>query len=220
MRIFIIVLSLLFLSCASYKSFITSDNICNYNSSLFYIKNEEYSASNIDYKNKKKNFVLFENKEELEKLILWGNEEPITVTKYMKKSRIGKSIEYDYSTGKILNIEFFYLDGLINIGQSKYFDEQGNITKVIDHETGYKICWKEAIEIVKHKFRRKLAKYDSVSYVLYRPNKLDFPNHRPRWSVGIIEYPEDKIDETTYYKIDGITGKYLGKYTLRMGMHN
>ena len=37
------------------------------------------------------------------------------------------------------------------------------------------------------------------------------------WSIGIVPEPDDKIGETTYYKIDGVTGKYLGKYTLRMG---
>ncbi|WP_158447902.1 hypothetical protein, partial [Aquimarina longa] len=88
--------------------------------------------------------------------------------------------------------------------------------KVIDHEKGYTICWAEAIEIVKDELKEQLAQYDSVNYVLQRPDLNRTPDAPAIWSVGIAPIPDDNNLETIYHKIDGVTGKYLGKYTVRM----
>ena len=131
------------------------------------------------------------------------------------KKKIKKITNYD-GLGRIIWTKLIYVNGNEEINVETYYNNFGTITKTIDHEKGYNICWAEAIEIVKQKFKNKLSKYDSVEYVLQRVDLNEFPNEKPVWSVGIVPDPDDKIGETTYYKIDGVTGKYLGKFTARM----
>ena len=104
-----------------------------------------------------------------------------------------------------------YQSGLVYLGKETLFDEQGNITKVIDHEKGYKICWAQAIEIVKQHIGNKYGDHDDISFILSRTNTNKSPNIQPRWSVGIYR---EEVEPTPYYRVDGITGKIVGKYKI------
>jgi hypothetical protein len=180
--------------------------VCHFNDAFFNIPENESEILPAD--------TTFIDNKNLKKEVLDLGDNEITIKITNKKLNIGKWIRY--KNGKIKKYRFEYENGVAKIQEERFYDENGNVTKTIDHEKGYNLCWAEAIEIVKQKLKNELSKYDSVEYVLQRVDLNEFPNEKPVWSVGIVPEPDDKIGETTYYKIDGVTGKYLGKFTARM----
>lgn len=194
------------------KKIINTNNICEYDNPIFTITKEELKF------NKKKYDSILSIKGSLiiksDSLITEIQHDLYGITDL--KTNLTKWINY-HDNGNISSVAFFLRDSSSSeIGLENYYNELCNLIKTIDHEKGYKI-WAEAIEIIKQKLKNSLSKYDSVEYILQRVDLIEFPNEKPMWSIGIVPEPDDKIGETTYYKIDGVTGKYLGKYTLRMG---
>ena len=52
-----------------------------------------------------------------------------------------------YSTSKKINYTFYSIGK--PLGKEYHFDEAGNITKVIDNDKGFPICWQQALFIAK-----------------------------------------------------------------------
>lgn len=210
-----ILLFLIFQSCSSQEQFIENNDICHFSDIIFEITKEEFKFNKKEYDSILSIKGVIIKKNVRLKIEIQNN----LVGKTDKKTNLTKWIYY-HPNGNIKSIAFFpRKSSNTEIGKETQFDKQGNVIQTIDHEKGYKICYAEAIEIVKQKLKNKLSKYDSVEYVLKRVDLNEFPNEKPMWSVGIVPKPDDKIGETTYYKIDGVTGKYMGKFTVRM-VHN
>lgn len=209
--IFIAIVINLFLSCNGHKSIVANTSLCEFDDT---IAKEEMFFDKRKYLKEKD--TIKDDEVYIRRYYTHPTHKTIVVVQTNKQTNIDKNIVYS-KEGKIIGVWFNYRDE--SIGREIDYNEQGNITKVVDHDKGYKICWAQAIEIVKQKFENRVSKYDSINYVLERVDLNEFPDERPIWSVGVAPEPDDKPGETTYYKIDGVTGKYLGKLTLRMGKH-
>ena len=61
---------------------------------------------------------------------------------------LNQSISYDFFTKNIAYC-YYNLGGNKCIGKEYHFDEAGNITKVIDNDKGFPICWQQALFIAK-----------------------------------------------------------------------
>lgn len=61
---------------------------------------------------------------------------------------LNQSISYDFFTKNIAYC-YYNLGGNKSIGKEYHFDEAGNITKVIDNDKGFPICWQQALFIAK-----------------------------------------------------------------------
>ena len=117
-----------------------------------------------------------------------------------------------------------YIDSDIDgdyIGKKTEYDQQGKITKVIDYEKGYQICWLEAIEIVKQIAKKDINKYKVTSFNLLRNDLNEFPNLKPEWDVtlnGNEEYEEKSHSKEgkKIYVIDGVTGKLIRTYRFKI----
>ncbi|WP_062058763.1 hypothetical protein [Aquimarina longa] len=211
----VLLLCTLTVACQSNKSFI-KDDLCGFNDPIFTISDDEKTFDVEKYREqlKKRELVLKDNDTFKTRFYMYKDGE-ITNKQTNKQTNIAKWILYK-KKGTIKRVRFIYLNSLLEIGKETNYDTLGNISKVIDHEKGYTICWAEAIEIVKDELKEQLAQYDSVNYVLQRPDLNRTPDAPAIWSVGIAPIPDDNNLETIYHKIDGVTGKYLGKYTVRM----
>ncbi|WP_103867096.1 hypothetical protein [Aquimarina sp. I32.4] len=206
-------------ACNSTKEFVNNDTLCNYDDPIFTITKDEmtFDVNKYDSILKFQNLII-ESTNEYEKKYyrrqpIGSKEVTYSSKQTNKQTNKQKYIGY-YPNGKIWYTRFSHSKYDIYFKEETVYDSQGNITKVIDHEKGYNICWEQAIAIVQHKLRHQLAKYDTVAYILYRSDLNESPNDPPIWSVGIKPIPDDKQSETVYYKIDGVTGKYLGKIKL------
>ena len=102
-----------------------------------------------------------------------------------------------------------YKDASDYIGKKTEYDQQGNITKVIDHEKGYQICWAEAIEIVKKIAKKDIKKYNITGFNLSHTNLNEYPKEKPVWRISLDGNEEYEIKDTKVYWIDGVTGKYI-----------
>ncbi len=211
MRFIILITYLSLVSCNSYKQFENSDKICRYVDKFYSISNQEKKLSKEVFSQleQKKQVTIIKKKLEEEYSFLNNGDVFRLITN--KSINIIKSIHY--KNKYIYQIEFTYSNGNLPIGKETYFDEQGNITKVIDHEKGYKICWAEMIAIMKKRYRSLIRKYEIHTFNLSRVNLNDFPEAKPRWTVtmeGNEAYEQKGYDEgQKHYSFDGVTGKYL-----------
>ena len=173
-------------SCVSInKDYLINDVICNYNDSIFYASKDELKIDLNILKQEKNNdgdIVITENKV-YKNLYYTLSSNSIWNRQINKPLRIVKSIKYR----KNGTIEFctIYFNGKSKIFNETYYDEQGNITKVIDYEKGYTICWAEAIEIVKKIAKRDIEKYEVTGFNLKHTNLNKFPNVKPEWVISL-----------------------------------
>ncbi len=208
----------LFFSCASVpKVFIQTDDICHYDDSIFNVTKQHSDFSNA---------LLVDTVKQGRTTIMDNDTLSISLTKSPsgfiwkkitnKTLNIGCWITY-YKTGEISNIKYVYTNGHSPLFKESHFDEQGNITKVIDYEKGYNICWAEAIEIVKKKERRLIEKYQITEFYAVHNDLNEFPDAPPVWVIGLSVGNEDFMEDkrkngTRKYRVDGVTGKILGMY--------
>ncbi|MGG6232429.1 hypothetical protein [Tenacibaculum sp. SDUM215027] len=125
-----------------------------------------------------------------------------------KQLKISKWIDYR-KDGSIKSSQFIYLNGNKPVFKETHYNEQGNITKVIDYEKGYNICWAEAIAIVKKIAKKDIEKYEVTGFNLSHNNLNEFPNVKPEWQVTLDGNEEYKLKGVKVYRIDGVTGKFL-----------
>ncbi len=220
MRFFTLLLSVILMSCKSSYQFRESDTICNYNNNIF-----SKLQNNLDLN-------LYKEKLDIEDVILSDNDLFIselykTSSRYVysttdKLNNIIRISMYDFEANKLKSY-FMYKNGAFKIYKSKIFDEEGNIVKIIDHEKGYDICWKEAITIIKKVARKEIKKYEVTTFNLQRIDINEFPKEKPLWSVslnGNEAYQSKEFnDGYIFYEIDGVTGKFLGKRILKQISH-
>jgi|GEM_PF-2666077 len=213
MRLIYIYVSLLFVSCASApRDYLTSNSICNYNNSIFKITENEMS---FDVNRLKERELILVDNEYFESRIFSHENGVITYKQNNRKLNIGKWINYD-KNGRIKSSSFLYLNGTKEIGKETYYNREGEITKVIDHEKGYKICWAEAIEIIKKIAKKDIKKYKINKFNLLRTNLNEFPDANPEWRVSMKGNEEYNERDTKFYVIDGVTGKLNRTYKTRL----
>ncbi len=212
MRYFLICFSIIILlfGCASVpKEYLDNDNICHYDDLIFNISKEELTID-LDLleqlKQSKKDTILVDNK--LFKNEFWYSKNEITNKQTKKETNINKYLYYN-NDGRI-ELSCFTYNNIYLLAKETHYDEQGNITEVIDYEKGYNICWAEAIEIVKRVAKKEIEKYEVTGFNLsFRVDLNKFPNEKPEWGITLIGNEEYELKPVTVYWIDGITGKFL-----------
>ena len=184
--LFSILLFFLLFSCKGYKNI---PNECDYNyfptkeemvlDSLTYPLEEKVVISNKTYRNFKSSF----NKN-INYLTIDIDTLGITLTKFIEYYN-AKIKEASYNLGSDL------------IGKSYHFDENGNITKVINNDKRFRICWQQALFIAK-----KYAGKGAFEWMIGK----DFYKKRNAWE---IYYRKNK---TPYFLvIDAQTGEIVRK---------
>ncbi|SUB88659.1 Uncharacterised protein [Porphyromonas macacae] len=123
---------------------------------------------------------------------------------YMKKTGMRKIISYD-STGRISDAYFKYSEA--HIGPRYDFDEHGNITDSIDTDTGYTICWAQAMAIGKAHAGHKMHKTEP-NWVLGKEEQ----NGRHYWNF----FYDDKQRKIKRLLIDAETGKVVKEYKVEI----
>lgn len=213
MRLLYFLISLFLVSCNSVpKEYLVSNSICNYNDPVFEVTKDElnFKYHSLDSILSEKGALYIENDSltiEIQKNLIGKTD---------KKTKITKWINY-HSNSKIKSISFFLRNSSqTEIGKEKYYNQQGDITKVINYEKGYKICWAEAIEIVKKIARRDIKKYDIDRFYLSRTDLNEFPNSNPEWRISMKGNEEYNERNTKFYVIDGVTGKLNRTYKTRL----
>ncbi len=214
--------SILFISCSSLpKEYLTTNSSCYYNDPIFKITKDEMVFDVKKYKDTlDKGRLVFTKRNNLKNNFHKSKDGSITFKQTNKRLNIQRTIEYD-KKGNILLSYFKYLNGSSYLKKETTYDQQGNITKVIDYEKGYQICWTEAIEIVKQIAKKDIKKYNVTSFNLLRNDMNEFPDLKPEWEItlnGNEEYEEKKYSKKgkKIYIIDGITGNLTNIKTIRM----
>ena len=181
----IILLLLLLVSCKTYKNvscefdyFPTKDEMVL--DSITYPLNQNISIGHKTYRNFKSSF----NKN-INYLAIDIDTLDVILTKYI-----------DFNNGKI-KLTNFTISKSRSIGKEYHFDENGNVTKVIDNDEGFAICWQQALFIAK-----KYAGKDAFEWMIGK----DFYKERNAWE---IYYRKNK---TPYFLvIDAQTGEIVRK---------
>ncbi len=215
--------SILFISCSSLpKEYLTTNSSCYYNDPIFKITKDEmvFDIKKYGKKLEEGDLVLVDNQNFKNEYYKWKGDSKITNSQINKSLNIKKLIKYD-EKGNILFSYFKYLNGSTYLKNETSYDQQGNITKVIDYEKGYQICWTEAIEIVKQIAKKDIKKYNVTSFNLLRNDMNEFPDLKPEWEItlnGNEEYEEKKYSKKgkKIYIIDGITGNLTNTKAIRM----
>lgn len=223
MRYFLICFfTFLCIGCSSVpKEYLSNDAICHYNDPIFKISDDELVLKpNIieQLKNNEGSLIVIDN-EEFKSRFYTLKSKQITNKQTNKQLGIGKWIRYRQN-GTIRWVFNLYLNGDSKIVKETHYDEKGNITKVIDYEKGYNICWAEAIEIVKKIAKKEIEKYEITEFYAVHNNLNEFPDVQPFWSIGLLKGNEKYEDiknrkGTRRYRIDGVTGKLLKKYRIK-----
>ena len=183
--LFSLLLFFLLLSCKTYKNvscefdyFPTKDEMVL--DSITYPLNQNISIGHKTYRNFKSSF----NKN-INYLAIDIDTLDVILTKYI-----------DFNNGKI-KLTNFTISKSRNIGKEYHFDENGNVTKVIDNDEGFAICWQQALFIAK-----KYAGKDAFEWMIGK----DFYKERNAWE---IYYRKNK---TPYFLvIDAQTGEIVRK---------
>ncbi|USD23866.1 hypothetical protein [Flagellimonas marinaquae] len=210
--LYILLLSIFFTDCVSIpKGYVANDNTCHYNDPIFKINKEELTLNqNIlnQLKNKEGDLVLVDNESFKNEYYKFSNGGILNL-KTDKTLNIDKNIGF-YPNGKIKYLFFEYTNGYKKIFKEFDYNEQGEITKVIDYEKGYNICWTEAIEIVKKIAKKDIEKYKITQFNLpFRVDLNKFTNEKPEWGVMLEKNENYEPKENKVYWIDGVTGKFL-----------
>ena len=179
-----ILLLLLLISCKTYKSvsceydyFPTKEEMVL--DSITYPLEEKVVIGNKTYRNFKSSF----NKN-VNYLTIDIDTLGVILTKYI-----------DFNNGKI-KLTNFTISKSGNIGKEYHFDKNGNVTKVIDNDEGFAICWQQALFIAKKNTGKK-AKEWKIS------KDFDDDKNKKYWEVYYFE------DRTRFLVIDAQTGEIV-----------
>ena len=184
--LFSLLLFFLLLSCKTYKSV-----SCEYD--YFPTKDEMVLDSNL----LRKSVDLGKEKVINKHIKMWVNKTIKGYTKYIDIDTLGIELNrfVVYTPSKKIDYTFFSLGPYI--GKEYHFDENGNVTKVIDNDEGFAICWQQALFIAK-----KYAGKDAFEWMIGK----DFYKERNAWE---IYYRKNK---TPYFLvIDAQTGEIVRK---------
>ena len=117
-------------------------------------------------------------------------------TKYIDIDTLGIELNrfVVYTPSKKIDYTFFSLGPYI--GKEYHFDENGNVTKVIDNDEGFAICWQQALFIAKKNTGKK-AKEWKIS------KDFDDDKNKKYWEVYYFE------DRDRFLVIDAQTGEIV-----------
>ena len=203
------------LSCNSVrKTYVTNNNLCQYDDSIFKIHENELKLNDSILKQlkSKKDITLVDNNFYKNRFYTLESTQ-ITNKQTNKRLNVGKWIRY-WPNGSIRWVFNLYLNGSKKIFKETQYDKNGKITQVINYEKGYNICYAEAIAIVKKVAKRKIKKYQITEFNLSHNNLNKFPNVKPEWQITFTKNNESISNPIKVYKIDGVTGKFLGTYKI------
>ncbi len=204
------------LSCNSArKTYVTNNNLCQYDDPIFNISKDELRLHDTilkQLKTLKKNITLTNNNVFLNEYKYY-KDELLTNRQTNKQLNVSKYLRYTHQ-GLLKWVEFEYDNGYKNIYNEIDYDENGNIINTLDYEKGYNICYAEAIAIVKKVAKRKIKKYQITEFNLSHNNLNKFPNVKPEWQITFTKNNESISNPIKVYKIDGVTGKFLGTYKI------
>ncbi len=209
--LYLLLLSIFFTNCASVpKDYVANDNTCHYNDPIFKITKEELVLNpNILKQSKDENGdIIISDNENYKNLFSVLSSGSIANYQTNKQLGIDKWILYRKNR-TIKRVSFVYLNGTKPIYKETHYNEQGKVTKVIDYEKGYNICWAEAIEIVKKIAKKDIEKYQITGFNLSHNNLNEFPNAKPEWQITLDGNEEYERKPIKVYRIDGVTGKFL-----------
>lgn len=144
--------------------------------------------------------------------------------KYYKQKEIEKWLFYTIG-GKLEHVKYVYAYNTnVNLFKEYFFDDNGNITKTVDYEKGFSICWEEAIEICKKQIgEKKLKRLNIKNFYLYRvdgSNPYNHPGVKPLWIVWPLtnkgnnhedRYLKGKNNGKLSYCVDGVSGELIKK---------
>ena len=204
-------------SCTSVPvEYLEQDNICNYKESIFHVSKDELKIDlNILKQRKNSDITITDSKvyKNRYSTLSSGN-----IINYQtdKRTNIGKWLTYR-SNGTIKTSEIYHLEKTVKIFKETHYDKEGNVTKVIDYEKGYNICWAEAIEIVKKIAKRDIEKYGITEFYVNHTNLNKQPDVKPIWFVSLKGDEDFKNKTVKHYQIDGVTGKLLKTIKVKKG---
>ena len=183
--LFSLLLFFLLLSCKTYKSV-----SCEYD--YFPTKDEMVLDSNLLRKS-----VDLDKEKVINKHIKMRVNKTIKgYTKYIDIDTLGIELNrfVVYTPSKKIDYTFFSLGPYI--GKEYHFDENGNVTKVIDNDEGFAICWQQALFIAKKNTGKK-AKEWKIS------KDFDDDKNKKYWEVYYFE------DRDRFLVIDAQTGEIV-----------
>jgi hypothetical protein len=209
------------LSCNSVrKTYVTNNNLCQYDDSIFKIHENELKLNDSILKQlkSKKDITLVDNNFYKNRFYTLESTQ-ITNKQTNKRLNVGKWIRY-WPNGSIRWVFNLYLNGSKKIFKETQYDKNGKITQVINYEKGYNICYAEAIAIVKKVAKHKIKKYQITEFFAIHRDLNEFPDAKPEWHVGLSKGNEKYEDEyhkngQFRYRIDGVTGKVFEKYRIK-----
>lgn len=192
---------------------------CNYNDSIFKLLPYEMTFDIEKYKVESMtgyDRILVDN--ENYKSYFRKSTDRIYYNQTNRKNKVDKSIYY-YYTGKIERIVLYYQpyeeSGSIEIGSSTIFNPDGTVQEIYNYDKGYKICYDEAISIVKKIVGVKKIKKYELKFSVGRVDLNQFTKSKAEWYVGVRGndefYKKNKKSYLITYVIDGISGKFLTK---------
>ena len=199
------------LSCTTRKGIIKRNTTCLFDNPIFKIEKGDLSFDSKRYDSilSKKGKHSVNTKKYIERI----QSKKIWLTD--RKNKLTKKIKYNNSN-RIEQV-YFYLKQSTStkIGKEYFFNANSEITKTIDHEKGYSICWVEAIGILKKIERKTIKKHHIETFILNRVDLNEFPHAKPEWTIAM----EGDIEGDYIYKryvIDGATGKLIKTYTVNV----
>ncbi len=209
----LILLSFVLIGCIPYKDYLANDDLCDFDDSIFTLKEDERYFDVVKYKsaidsslNTRGRYVLLDNDKFKTSIRVFPS---YWISKKVldKKNFVRKKIFYD-SLGGIRSFYVRYKNNSDNIGVKIEFNEDSSIKKLKDNRKleNYPICYKEALAIV----MRKKRKRDSITGL----RKSTF-NYRGKkyfvWKVFMKVPKRFGKGKSRYFNLDAQTGKILTK---------
>jgi len=210
---YILFISFSLFSCTSIpKGYLNDDINCNYDDPIFYVSKDELlidSGTSVILKENNGDYTLLDNSNYKSRFVMLSNDDIIN---YKTNKNIGIEKWLLYRKNRTIKSSQIKINGNDNLFKEIHYDKQGNITKVIDFEKGYRICYSEAIEIVKKVSKKDIEEYQIEKFHLTHQDLNKFPNQKPKWTVSYKVKEKDQPIISKYYIIDGVTGKIIKTY--------
>ena len=217
MKNIILKTALLFVSFLTFAQ--NSESNCNYNDSIFKLLPNELTFDVEKYKVETMSGydkILIDNANY--KSFFFKANDRIGYNQINKNINIDKTIYY-YFNGIVERINFYYQPydggGNTEIGKRTTFNQDGSVKETYNYDIGYKICYDEAISIVKKIVGKKKIKTYELQFSVGRVDLNKFTDSNAEWYVGVRGndkfYKKNKKSYLITYVIDGVTGKFITK---------
>ena len=217
MKNIILKTTLLFVSFLTFAQ--NNESNCNYNDSIFKLFHSEMTFDVQKYKVETMSGydkILVDNANY--KSSFFKTNDRIGYNQVNKNINIDKTIYY-YFNGKVERINFYYQPyeggGNTAIGTSTIFNPDGSVQEIYDYDKGYKICYDEAITIVKQIIGEKRIKTYELQFSVGRVDLNKFTDSNAEWYVGVRGndkfYKKNKKSHLITYVMHGVTGKFITK---------